>query len=67
MVIGTKDGGKMIRLKDKALITLQEETCITDNFIMERDMGLEFTHIKSAISTTEDGIMIARKEKAEFL
>lgn len=67
MVIGMKDGGKMMRLKDKALTILLEEMFITDNFIMERGMVLVSIPIKLVISTTEDGIMTARKEKVEFL
>lgn len=66
MVIGMKDGGKMMRLKDRALIISSEEMHIMDNFIMEKGMALVHIHIKSVTSTTEDGTMIARKEKAEF-
>lgn len=46
MGIDMKVGGKTIKYKVKGFTLLLEEIHIMGNFIMERDMVLEFIHTK---------------------
>lgn len=60
-----KVGGKMMKFKAKAFIILFQEIHIMGNFIMERDMVLEFTHMKLEINTMGGGTTIIKKAKVE--